>query len=273
MNLESNSNNIESNQDKGKKNIERIEKEINKFKEAIKANFEVEDFERIMNALDLMLDLHCEQKDRLDGKPYIIHPLEVADDLLNKFNIKDPDLIIGALLHDSVEDQAYKLNAKLSDEEMKAMNEEELQSGAFKTIRKFYGERVENMIRGLTNSDFGKMKEELEKQGIQKKKKILYKEHVEEATENSDVFVIKLADFLRNASNLPEDEFKRKYFTKKYGPVMRDIFIPAFEKMQESHILYEKRDEILKILNDIYEIMYKAGLEEINSARSENEQY
>ncbi len=265
--------NLESNQDIGKKNIKRIEKEIDQFKEAVKADFESEDCERIMSALDLMLDLHCEQEDRMDGNPYVIHPLEVADDLLNKYNIKDPDLIIGALLHDSVEDQAYKLNAKLSDEEVEITNEEELRNSAFAKIGDIYGERVENMIRGLTNPNFGKIKKELEEQGIQKKKKMLYKEHVEEAIKNPDVFVIKLSDFMRNAGNIPKEGQKRNHFIEKYGPVIKNVFIPAFEEMSESHPLYEKRDEILKILNDIYETIYEADLENINSTRKENEQY
>ena len=274
MNPESNYENLELNQDIGKENIEKIEKEINQFKEAVEAKFKGKDRERILSALDLMLYLHCDQEDRLDGKPYIIHPLEVADDLINKYEIDDADLVIGALFHDSAEDRAYKLlNIKSPDKELEKLNKEELQKLALAEIGNLYGERVQNMLRGLTNQDFGKMREELKEMGIQKKKKGLYKEHVSAATKNADVFVIKLSDFLRNAGNLPDDDFKRRYLIKKYGPVIRDIFIPAFEEISESHPLYTKRDEILAELNNIYETNYKIALEEINETRSKEEQY
>lgn len=266
--------NFELNQDTGKKNIERIEKEINQFKETVVSKFDGQNREKILNALELMLDIHSEQKDRLDGKPYIIHPLEVADDLINKYGIEDCDLIISALLHDSIEDQARKiLSRELSAEDLVKMNDGELKNSALAMIGNLYGERVMNTLKGLTNLDFGKIREELKQEGIQKKKKQLYKEHVAEAIVNPDVFTVKLSDFLRNASNIPSDDFKNKYFTKKYGPVIRDIFIPALEDMPESHPLHKKRDYILAILKDIYETKYKAGLEEINKTRNENEQY
>ncbi|MEA2097863.1 MAG: hypothetical protein U9P70_02205 [Patescibacteria group bacterium] len=85
----------------------------------------------------------------------------------------------------------------------------------------------------------------------------LYKEHVREAIKIDDVFVIKLSDFVRNVGNIPEEGQKRDHFIKKYGPVIKEVFIPAFEVMSEEHPLYEKRNDILKELNDIYEADYK----------------
>ena len=81
-------------------------------------------------------------------------------------------------------------------------------------------------------------------------------------------------DLAREPERLREDDgFKRKYFTKKYGPVIRDNFIPAMEGISESHPLYDKKQDILARLNDLYDNKYKAGLDEINKARSENEKY
>ena len=256
--------NLEPNQDIGKENIEKIEEEINQFKEAVETKFKGGDRERILSALELMLYLHCNQEDRLDGKPYIIHPLEVADDLVNKYEINDADLVVGALLHDSVEDQADKLlNIKPSDEDLEEANKEELQELAFAEIGNLYGERVENMVRGLTNPNFNKMMEELELKEIKKEKRELYKEHIEEAIKDPNVFVIKLSDFIRNAGNVPEEEKKREHFIKKYGPVIKEVFIPAFEEMPEDHPLYKKRDDIMTELNDIYEADYETDSSDI----------
>ena len=251
--------NLESSQDIGKRNIERIEEEINQFKEAVRIKFESEDREKIFSALDLMLFLHCDQKDRIDGNPYIIHPLEVADDLLRKYEINDADLVIGALLHDSVEDQAHKLlSMDSADEDLEELSKEELQKLAIVKIDDIYGERVAKMIKGLTNPDFNQMMEEEKRKGIKTgRKRIFYKKHISEVIENSDVFVIKLSDFIRNAGNIPKGKKKEEHLIKKYGPVIKEVFIPAFEEMSEEHPLYGKKNDILGELNNIYEVDYK----------------
>ncbi len=259
MNIEFNSHeNLITDQSMGKENIERIEKEISQFKNVAKTNFEDKDCKRILNALDLMLSLHCEQEDRIDGKPYIIHPLEVADDLINKYNVNDPDLIIAALLHDSVEDQIYKLlDIESSNNELKITNKEELRNNAFSVIGSIYGKKVENIIKELTNPDFNQIIKELKLKGIQKNKTDLYEEHIKEVIKTPNTFVVKLSDFMRNAGNIPKEGQKRDYFIKKYGPVIKNIFIPVFEKMSDSHPLYEIRNDILAELNNLYRIDYE----------------
>lgn len=228
--------------DIGKKNIKRIEKEISEFRESIKNRFSKKDFEKISEALDLMLYLHCEQEDRMDGNPYIIHPLEVASDLVNKYEIIDADLIIAALLHDSVEDQSQKIIEKFSDEDADKMSEEELQNKAFDIISEQYGKRVERIVKGMTNPNFAK---------------VLSIEHIKEAIKNPDVFAVKLSDFMKNAGNIPREEPTRTNFIKRYIPVIKDVFVPALENMRESHPLYKKRKAVLSELNCLYENMIK----------------
>jgi len=265
MNPEFNHENLKPNQDKGKENIERIEEEINQFKEVVEAKFKGEDRERILSALDLMLYLHCDQEDRIDGKPYIIHPLEVADDLVNKYDINDADLVIGALLHDSVEDQADKLlSIDLANKDLEKTGKEELQKSAFAEVGNIYGERVENMIRGLTNPDFNKMMEEEKLKGVKTgRKRKFYKKHVREVIKNPDVFVIKLSDFIRNAGNVPKENLKREHFIKKYGPIIKEVFVPAFKEMSKEHPLYKKKDEITTELNDIYKADYETDSSDV----------
>lgn len=264
MNLKFDYENPGPNQDVGKENIKRIEEEIDQFKEAVEAKFGKEDREKILSALDLMLYLHCDQEDRIDGKPYIIHPLEVADDLINKYDVNDADLVVGALLHDSVEDQADKLlGIDSANKDLEKASKEESQELAFAEIGNLYGERVEDMVRGLTNPDFDQMMEELELEGIEKEKRELYKEHVEKAIKKPDVFVVKLSDFIRNAGNVPKEKQKREHFVKKYGPVIREVFRPAFREMPEDHPLYKKRNDIMTELDDIYEADYEADSSDV----------
>ena len=59
------------------------------------------DMERINRAIDYADKKHCNQK-RKDGSPYIIHPLAVAQIVVE--NGLDTDSILGALLHDCIED-------------------------------------------------------------------------------------------------------------------------------------------------------------------------
>lgn len=223
--------------DIGRKNIKRIDKEISEFRESVKGKFSEEDSKKISDTLDIMLYLHCEQEDRMDGNPYIIHPLEVASDLVTKFEIKDADLIIAALLHDSVEDQSQRIVEKFSDEATDKLSEEELQNKAFDIISEKHGIRVENIVRGMTNPNFAK---------------ILNIEHVKKAIKNPDVFVVKLSDFMRNAGNIPQQELIRTKFIKRYIPVIKDVFIPALENMTESHSLYKKKNAILSKLQGLY---------------------
>ena len=56
----------------------------------------------IKKAYDLANEIHKNQY-RQSGEPYIIHPLNVANNLL-KMEIFDPDSISAALLHDTIED-------------------------------------------------------------------------------------------------------------------------------------------------------------------------
>ncbi len=228
--------------DIGKKNIKRIDKEISDFRESVKSSFGEQDFEKISEALDMMLYLHCEQEDRMDSRPYIIHPLEAASDLVNKLEIEDEDLVIAALLHDSVEDQSRRIIEKFSDENAGELSAEELQSKAFDVIGKKYGIKVKDIVKGMTNPNFAK---------------VLSIEHIKEAIKKPDVFVVKLSDFMRNAGNIPQHEPTRINFIKRYIPAIRDVFIPALEAMDESHLLYKKRDALLSELNDLYENINK----------------
>ena len=172
-------------------------------------------------ALYLALEIHGDQKPRPDG-PYIDHILRVSSRLINEYGIKDIELVIAALLHDSVEDQAKKL--ALLVENSDSISEREK---ALFFVKNKFGERVAKIVSKLSNP-------EPETEGMSAiEKNNIYKEHVKEAIEDSDVFPIKLSDFSDNALNLEavNDPSRRLKLSKKYLPVM-EVFIERLKSAQ-----------------------------------------
>jgi guanosine-3',5'-bis(diphosphate) 3'-pyrophosphohydrolase len=61
--------------------------------------------EKLLKAAAFAAQKHKEQKRKgVNGEPYINHPLEVAHLLASVGQIEDPDILIAAILHDTVED-------------------------------------------------------------------------------------------------------------------------------------------------------------------------
>lgn len=254
-----------------------IEQEIDTFKKIIERVFDEASIAEINSALNLMIELHSDQEDRPDGKPYISHPLEIAKDIVEKYGIHDKDLVIAALLHDSIEDQSIKLSTKkLARGHEEASKEVEIKNSkapeiphrtesaenALQEIGFLYGDKVKEIVEHLSNPDFDSLINELKSKGIEKTKNQLYKEHVEEAIKNPGVCVIKYADFARNAlsiNNLPEGTKKDK-LRKKYGPVIQEVFLPAFRSMSEDHPLFGSKEAIILELEKAYKEQYYGPL-------------
>src|SRR6516225_3767464 len=83
------------------------------FQKHIHTAFAPADAGRILDALELMVELHIDQAPRPDGTLYIEHPLAVASQVLEAMAQKETDLVVAALLHDAVEDQMAKLVQKV----------------------------------------------------------------------------------------------------------------------------------------------------------------
>lgn len=62
------------------------------------------DLAKILNAAAFAAEKHTGQKRKDGHEPYINHPIEVADLLTDVGNVDDDEIIIAALLHDTVED-------------------------------------------------------------------------------------------------------------------------------------------------------------------------
>ena len=61
--------------------------------------------EKLLKAADFAANKHKRQKRKgINGEPYINHPLEVAHILASVGKVEDADILIAAILHDTVED-------------------------------------------------------------------------------------------------------------------------------------------------------------------------
>src|SRR4026209_2713188 len=88
------------------------------------------DLANILHAANFAAKKHKDQKRKgQDGEPYINHPIEVANLLVDAGKIADPDMIIAALLHDTVEDT----------------------DATFEEIEKRFGATVAGYVRELTD--------------------------------------------------------------------------------------------------------------------------
>jgi len=67
--------------------------------------FNEHDLKRIFNALDFAVNRHRYQlRKGADSAPYINHPIKVAHLLIDEGEVYDIDIIMGAILHDTIED-------------------------------------------------------------------------------------------------------------------------------------------------------------------------
>ncbi|HLL99977.1 MAG TPA: HD domain-containing protein [Pyrinomonadaceae bacterium] len=88
------------------------------------------DLSKLLEAASFAAKRHKNQKRKgADGEPYINHPLEVAKLLANVGKVEDTDVLIAALLHDTVED------TETTREE----------------ITQMFGERVSGMVLEVTD--------------------------------------------------------------------------------------------------------------------------
>jgi GTP pyrophosphokinase len=110
--------------------IEKEKKEILKryktLLKSLKNRMEKGDKQMIRKAFDLALEQHKDMR-RKSGEPYIYHPLEVAQIVVDEIQL-GPTAVVCALLHDTVEDTDITLE----------------------DIKSLFGEKVMSIIDGLT---------------------------------------------------------------------------------------------------------------------------
>ena len=172
------------------------------------------DFALIDKAVDYANKKHAAQK-RKDGSPYIIHPLAVAQ-IVTEMGL-DMDAILGALLHDCIEDTD-------------ASHEE---------IEKLFGPTVAELVEGvtkLTRADFSS-REQAQMETLRKMFMAMSKD--------IRVVLIKIADRLHNIRTMqyqsPEKQIAKCQETM-------DIYAPLAHRLGMQKVKWELEDTSLKYL-------------------------
>ncbi|MDP1835296.1 MAG: HD domain-containing protein [Chlamydiales bacterium] len=127
------------------------------------------DVHKILDSLSFAAQKHHFQKRKdPENLPYIIHPIGVADHLMAIGGVRDTDVIVAALLHDTVEDT----------------------DTTFDEIEKLFGSRVSGFVREVTD----------DKTLAKQQRKALQFQHAPEKT--AGAAQIKLADKLNNLTDM-----------------------------------------------------------------------
>ena len=174
------------------------------------ANMEI-----IERAIRYAEDKHKDQK-RKDGSPYIIHPLAVAEVVLEMG--LDQDAILGAILHDCIEDT----------------------DASFDDIAKLFGRTTAELVEGvtkLTRADFSST-EEAQMENLRKMFLAMSKD--------IRVVLIKIADRLHNMRTMQYQTPAKQ--VKKCRETM-DIYAPLAHRLGMQKIKWELEDIALRYLD------------------------
>lgn len=184
--------------------------------------------EKIIQAYIFAKSTHEGQMRKFRNVPYFVHPKSVAR-LVEKY-INDEDMIIAALLHDTVEDCGVKLEL----------------------ITEKFGKNVSNLVYELTSN-----KEEIKKTNkieyLCKKMNLM----------SEDALTIKLIDRLDNVMYLDKDcktkeqlDFVKKYYTET-KEILQNL---GFETVTYARKINKLQDVLIKRIYvelELLEIQYK----------------
>jgi hypothetical protein len=168
---------------------------------------------RLEDALTLAARLHAD--DRRQSEPYVNHLLRVAIRIMSHYGVRDPDVVVAALLHDSVEDHAAGL---APDGRPEAAQSEPAQSQlvqsqlALAELARRFGPRVAELVGAVTNPEYDPGRDRHQQ----------YREHVAASLDASPwARVIKASDFTDNGAGLVHTTGPQvPQLASKYSPLV-----------------------------------------------------
>ncbi len=173
------------------------------------------DMARIDAAVEYATEKHKDQK-RKDGSPYIIHPLAVAQ-IIAELGL-DTDAILGALLHDCIEDT----------------------DSTFDEISRLFGSTVAQLVEGVTKLTRVQYSTTEEQQMENLRKMFMA------MSKDIRVILIKIADRLHNTRTL-EYQTPAKQISKSMETM--DIYAPLAHRLGMQRIKWELEDASLQYLD------------------------
>ena len=212
---------------------------VTKFRDLMRMmreNRPTDDLEIIRKAYEFSQKHHAGQT-RASGKPYLVHPLEVA--LVLAEMRMDPVAVSAGLLHDSVEDTSVTIV----------------------DIRKEFGEQVAHIVEGVTKIskiDFA-TREEQQAENLRKMMLAM--------VDDIRVVLIKLADRLHNMRTLEHLPPERQ---QKIAQETLDIYAPIAHRLGMGKIRGELEDLGFRFLDPI---AYQQVHETVEARRKQGEQF
>jgi guanosine-3',5'-bis(diphosphate) 3'-pyrophosphohydrolase len=173
------------------------------------------DLQRIRVAYEFADEAHLGQL-RKSGEPYILHPLAVAEILLDMQ--MDVTSVIASLLHDVVEDTTVSLDI----------------------VREKFGVPCAMIVDGLTKLEKIRFKSKEEQQNEN------YRKMFVAMAQDIRVILIKLADRLHNMRTL---KFQSEENQRRIAEETLEIFCPIAHRLGMSAIKWEMEDICLRYLN------------------------
>lgn len=144
--------------------------------------FDAADRERLTRALALAERLHAD--DSRVREPYVNHVLRVAIRVMRHYGVDDSDVVVAALLHDTVEDHPDELAGGAPFD---------ARSAALGVLARDFGQRVADLVDAVTNPEYDPSRDADEQ----------YVEHVAESLRAMPwARVVKLSDFTDNGAGV-----------------------------------------------------------------------
>ncbi len=165
--------------------------------------------EKINKAFEFAKKAHGLQK-RDEGVPYIIHPVRVANTLID-LGVKDDDMIVASLLHDTLEDTQT----------------------SYQDIEKLFGKRAADLVVLLTRDK----EKETKEQALKKVGK------------DPQAAIVKACDLLDNARSLSLRTDRQERWQRHLWEA-KELNIPFIESLNNKRLLkeYKKAYEIVRSL-------------------------
>ena len=225
---------------------EMIQPYYNSFRTKLLDSFSAEDILDIDSAYELAKTYHGTQM-RKSGEPYIIHPLAVANILLD-LGLSEKQCIIAALLHDVVEDTDCTCD----------------------DVKKQFGEEVAKIVDGVTK--LGRYSfaspEEREAENIRKMFIAMSKD--------VRIIIVKLADRLHNMRTIKfQTEEKQRLKAKEtldiYAPIAHRLGIRPIKEELEDLAIFTLDPVAYKEISDKLEAQNSSGNEFLDKIKTEIE--
>ena len=161
---------------------------------------------------------------------YVVHPLRNAMRII-RWGEADPDIVIGAVLHDTVEDQPEKLIAGGGIDS--PSSPEQQRSAALDAIDDEFGSTVRDIVAAVSNPIWAPgLSADQKRQG--------YVDHVRKAVRGYPAFMVKVADFVDNALGLHHQVGRPDVTARlawKYQPLCPVLLAAALQHSAAGHRL------------------------------------